>query len=119
MIDLDKQKAALLAEKELLEQQLAEVAVPDKQNPGGYAAKEPDMGDENGSDFNDVADELEEFGNNNAITNDLEIRMKNVVDALEKIENGTYGICEVSGEPIEEDRLEALPSARTNKANME
>ena len=34
-------------------------------------------------------------------------------DALEKIEAGKYGICEVSGEEIEADRLEAYPSAKT------
>ena len=31
---------------------------------------------------------------------------------------GTYGTCEVSGEQIEEDRLEADPAARTCKAHM-
>ncbi len=32
--------------------------------------------------------------------------------ALGKIEDGTYGICEVSGEMIGEMRLEAIPTAR-------
>ncbi len=32
--------------------------------------------------------------------------------ALTKFELGTYGICEVSGEPIPEERLEAIPWAR-------
>jgi RNA polymerase-binding transcription factor DksA len=32
--------------------------------------------------------------------------------ALSKFELGTYGICEVSGEPIPEERLEAIPWAR-------
>ena len=34
-----------------------------------------------------------------------------VENALSHIENGTYGECEVCGEPIEEQRLEALPYA--------
>jgi RNA polymerase-binding protein DksA len=29
--------------------------------------------------------------------------------ALERIEEGTYGICETCGEPISEERLEAIP----------
>ena len=33
--------------------------------------------------------------------------------ALERIEQGTYGLSEVSGEPIPIERLEALPSATT------
>lgn len=32
--------------------------------------------------------------------------------ALTKFDAGTYGICEVSGEPIPEERLEAIPWAR-------
>ena len=33
-------------------------------------------------------------------------------DALRRLYNGTYGICEVSGKPISRARLEALPGAR-------
>jgi RNA polymerase-binding protein DksA len=33
-------------------------------------------------------------------------------DALSRIENGTYGICEIGGEPITKQRLEAIPWAR-------
>jgi DnaK suppressor protein len=32
-----------------------------------------------------------------------------IKDALERIENGTYGICESCGEEISEDRLKARP----------
>jgi DnaK suppressor protein len=37
----------------------------------------------------------------------LEVR-----EALQRIENGTFGRCEVDGEPIEPRRLEAVPWAR-------
>ena len=33
--------------------------------------------------------------------------------ALARVEAGTYGICEVCGEPIPDGRLEARPTART------
>jgi RNA polymerase-binding transcription factor DksA len=33
--------------------------------------------------------------------------------ALERLDNGTYGRCEVCGETIDEARLEADPTART------
>jgi DnaK suppressor protein len=33
--------------------------------------------------------------------------------ALERIESGSYGICEISGQPIPRARLEAIPFART------
>ena len=35
-----------------------------------------------------------------------------VLSALRRLERGTYGICEITGKPIEPDRLEALPWAR-------
>jgi RNA polymerase-binding transcription factor DksA len=39
-----------------------------------------------------------------------------VLDALLRMERGTYGICEITGEPIEETRLEAIPWARFSYA---
>jgi len=35
-----------------------------------------------------------------------------VLAAIRRIEQGTYGICEVTGEPIEAERLMAIPWAR-------
>jgi DnaK suppressor protein len=38
-------------------------------------------------------------------------RLERVDRALEKIDNGTYGLSEVSGQPIPRERLEAAPEA--------
>jgi DnaK suppressor protein len=38
-------------------------------------------------------------------------RLEQVDRALEKIDNGTYGLSEVSGQPIPRERLEAAPDA--------
>ncbi len=38
--------------------------------------------------------------------------IKEIDEALQRIEDGTYGICEGSGEPIPKARLEAIPWAR-------
>ena len=44
---------------------------------------------------------------------DSERKLISEIDAaLERIENGTYGICEGSGKPIPRARLEAIPWAR-------
>lgn len=40
-------------------------------------------------------------------------------DALRRLYNGTYGICEVSGKPISRARLEALPWARLSLEEQE
>lgn len=37
-------------------------------------------------------------------------------EALNRIRNGSYGICELSGQPIEEERLEVLPWTRFSAA---
>ena len=40
--------------------------------------------------------------------------LKEIDAALQRIENGTYGICEVSGKEIGLNRLEAIPYARVS-----
>ena len=41
----------------------------------------------------------------------IEKRLRNVERALQKIDEGTYGICDDTGEPIPRGRLEAVPEA--------
>lgn len=38
--------------------------------------------------------------------------IKEIDDALQRIEKGTYGVCELTGRPIRAERLEELPWAR-------
>ena len=38
--------------------------------------------------------------------------LKEIQTALQKILDGVYGICERCGQPIEENRLEAIPTSR-------
>lgn len=39
-------------------------------------------------------------------------RLKQIEDALKRISEGSYGICEMTGEKIGEERLRAMPFAR-------
>ena len=41
----------------------------------------------------------------------MEKRLQFVDRALQKIEEGTYGICDDTGEPVPKGRLEAMPEA--------
>jgi RNA polymerase-binding transcription factor DksA len=75
--------------------------------------------DETATESDELGDRMEEYGENRAEVDEIQIRWRNIERALDKIEEGTYGICEVGGEQIEEDRLEANASARTCKAHME
>lgn len=49
-----------------------------------------------------------------SILEQLEAELSELQAALERIDNGTYGVDEVTGAPIDPARLEALPAARTN-----
>ena len=62
-------------------------------------------------DENVLADRFEEITTNDAIVDELEVRLQNVKKALQKIEEGTYGVCEKCGAEIEKERLEANPAA--------
>lgn len=71
------------------------------------------------ADDNVLADKYEDLATREGIVADLEARFNNINRALAKIENGTYGVCELGGETIEQDRLAANPAARTCKAHIE
>lgn len=45
--------------------------------------------------------------------------LRSIERALEKIDEGTYGICDVSGEPIPLARLEAVPYATMTVKSQE
>lgn len=54
----------------------------------------------------------------NLLSNEKEM-IAEIDAAIERIKNGTYGICEVTGEPIPESRLEAIPFTRCTKRGQE
>lgn len=117
MIDTTTHKTRLDEEKVRLEAELSTLGRRNPSNPNDWEALPQSVGQE--SDPNDAADLIEGYEENTAILKDLETRYNDVVAALSRIDAGTYGICEVSGEEIEADRLEADPSARTCKAHMQ
>jgi RNA polymerase-binding transcription factor DksA len=111
-------KHKLEDEKKLLTRELKEIGVvKDKKSPDDWQAKPEDL-DIIESDANEVGDKITSYENNNALVNELEQRLMEVDTALEKIENGKYGLCEKCGEKIEEDRLSANPAAKTCKQHM-
>jgi DnaK suppressor protein len=59
----------------------------------------------------DDATDLFTHERNIAVGNDLEQELQDVERALQRIEEGTYGLCEVDGAPISVERLEARPAA--------
>ena len=117
---METEKFKVLLEEELdkLNTEMKELGVKNPEVKGDWVERANDL-DTVSADLNDVADRTEEYDERRATLATLEGRYNNIRLALKKITDGNYGICEVSGEPIEEDRLEANPAARTCKAHMD
>jgi RNA polymerase-binding transcription factor DksA len=62
----------------------------------------------------DQASEMFEREKDLAILEGLETDLAEIEAALQRLDDGTFGVDEVTGDPIDPERLEALPTARTN-----
>ena len=92
-------------------EELATLGIHNPDNPDDWTATPPpDTGE---SDTIDLADSAEEWEEKAATLALIETRYNNIKRALRKIPEGMYGICEISGEQIEPERLAASPEART------
>jgi len=67
----------------------------------------------------DQASEMFEREKDLAILQGLEVDLAEIEAALRRLDEGTYGVDEVTGDPIDPARLEARPTARTNLPNSE
>ncbi|MDR7482765.1 MAG: TraR/DksA C4-type zinc finger protein [Armatimonadota bacterium] len=63
-------------------------------------------------DIADVAADTFEREKGFAIENSVQTLLTQVEEALSRIDDGTYGICELCGQPIHIERLRAIPYAR-------
>jgi RNA polymerase-binding protein DksA len=98
---LEAERDRLSQELEAIEEHLPEVEQVSMDASGGY--------DE---DLADVASDTFEREKGFAIENSVQDLLTQVEEALGRIEERTYGICEACGQPIHPDRLRALPYAR-------
>lgn len=96
---LEKSRQKLLALKQELENDLANT--PDVIDFGDRAERAEEEADES------VSADLQ-LG----IKEALKLRLEDVKSALIKIDEGTYGICEIGGEPIEQEILDIDPESR-------
>lgn len=60
----------------------------------------------------DVGSDVEGEEMNYQLLERLNKYLREIEDALERLENGTYGICMATGKPISKERLEAVPHTR-------
>ncbi len=71
-----------------------------------------DQADE-ASDAGDLGREMHTRQLDETVSGQMDSRLENVERALKKIEEGSYGICDDTGERIPKGRLEAVPEAVT------
>jgi len=100
--EIEKFKKRLEELKMQLNQTLGKVSedVKNKEEPKGYSQHQADEGTD---DF-DQTISIEISGKEQSI-------LRQITRALEKIEEGSYGVCDVTGDEIPHKRLEAVPYA--------
>ena len=111
-LDLNYFRKKLEEERLGLEEQLKSVARISPENPDDWQPTTPDLNPQT-SEASEMADVFEEMETQNAREVELEARLAEVKEALGRIEKGEYGLCAVDQKPIDPDRLEANPAAKT------
>ncbi len=106
---IEELKGKLEKEKLSLEKELETFATKDENIKGNWDAKRINGED---TDMEEKADEVEEYDNLLSLEHSLELKLKDVNLAIEKIKDGTYGKCEKCGKEIEKERLMAYPEAK-------
>lgn len=107
-------KIALEKEHANLITQLKSIAKPDSNMPGDWDAIHPKFEpEESGSHaaLEEEADEVEEYEVRLEAEHSLESQLLAVTHALQRIQNGTYGICGRCKKEIPTERLKANPAA--------
>ena len=106
---LEDEKARLVAE-------LSKIAKLDPET-GDWEAR-PEAYDQSEADYTNAADRNEDFEEKSALMTELEARYIEVETALSKMHDNEYGLCDVCGKAIEEERLAANPAAQTCTEHM-
>lgn len=108
--DLEYFKKKLEEQKTLTEVQLSSFAKRDSDFSEDWETKYPDFGA--GGKLEEEISEEEKYMAELPVEHILELKLKDINLALEKIKNGSYGICEVCQKEIPKERLELMPEAR-------
>lgn len=110
---LEELKDKLEKEKAALEGQLKTFADKDPNLKGDWDSKFPKFnGEFGGAALESAADEVEEYGTRLPVEHSMELKLRDINIALEKIGTKDYGKCEDCGKDIDEKRLMVNPAAR-------
>jgi RNA polymerase-binding transcription factor DksA len=118
MIDTEFFKAQLQEDLAVITKELEGLGILNPHLKQDWIAVEDDIPTDT-SDQDIMADRAEAWEERQATLIALEVQYNDINRALHKIENGTYGTCEICGGPIEDDRIAANASARTCTEHMD
>src|ERR1041385_6095531 len=110
-IDLNYFKTKLEQEKSLLESELNNIGHHNPLEPGSWEVTPAQTAAPETRD--DVAEKFEEWDERQAAEGPLVKQLQNVTSALVRLATGTYGLCQVCNQPIEESKLKANASTKT------
>ena len=108
---ITEMKTTLTKERERMEGLLSRMG--HRGRGDGYEASFPDYGD----DEDENAVEVAEYASNLSLESELEKELRDVKNALTRIDEGTYGIDKYTGELISEARLHARPTSTSSIAS--
>ncbi len=112
---LEELKRDLEKERTRLEKELSSFAEKDPKMTDDWDAKFPVVSTTasalSHSSQEEQADIREEYESELAQEQTLELRLREVNQALSRIEKAAYGLCRTCGKPISEERLRANPAA--------
>lgn len=100
-------KEMLDKEKERLESELAEFATRNPKNKDDFDADFPNLGDKE----DENAEEVATYSTNLTLERTLESSLRDVNKALDRVKEGTYGVCKYCNKQIIEKRLRARPAS--------
>jgi DnaK suppressor protein len=105
--EISELKDRLVAERRQLQEQFDEL------EESSFGANQSDLTGEMGFDeeYADAGTATFERERDLSLVNNLRDLMDRIDKALAKIDEGTYGLCDRCGKPIEKLRLKALPYA--------
>jgi DnaK suppressor protein len=101
-MDLARVRAALEAERDGLEAQLGEITAPPRDPMAAVS-----FGKRVGEGTTQAVERIAQVD----AARKLDAKRTDVERALAKLDEGTYGVCDVCGGPIGAERLEAIPWA--------
>lgn len=106
-VDMDIEQR-LKAREQALRQELGTFTSENPKRSGDFETKFESTGES----LEDAATDTEQYVDDLTAEHHLELRLKEVAQAFERLQNGAYGVCEKCGKPIAPKRLAILPEAR-------